>query len=76
MNCTLKISAKILEHEYPIPYKYVIHSPKTKESQDDCYEYLHEYFLANPDRMLKIPREKYHQACGGMFGFIVRCIVV
>ena len=67
MNCSLKISAKILEHEHPIPYKYVIHSPKTRESQDDCYEYLHGHHLADPNRSLKIPKAKYQQACGGMF---------
>jgi len=61
------ISADILEHEYHIPYKYVIHSPKTGESQEDCYEYLHEYHLWDPNRLLWIPEDDYQQAYGGMF---------
>ena len=69
MNCTLKISAEILKQ--PIPYKYVIHSPKTKQNRDDCYEYLHEHHSMNPNRLLRIPKEKYQQAYGRMFVYYV-----
>lgn len=66
MKGTLSIDAKIFEHERAIAYKYVVHSPKTRESQDDCYEYLHEHHLANANRLLKVPKQRYQQACGGM----------
>ena len=57
MNCTLGISAELLKQS--IPYKYVIHTPKTKQNRDDCYEYLHEHHSMNPNRLLRIP--KYQQ---------------
>ena len=62
MVCTLQIDAAILK--YPIPYKYVIHSPKM-EHQDDCYEYLQGYSW-DPNRCLQVAVDKYKQACGGM----------
>ena len=64
MNCNLKISAEILKR--PIPYKYVIYSPKTKQNRDDCYEYLHEHHSMDPNRLLRIPI-KYQQAYGCTF---------
>ena len=62
MTCTLQIDAAILKN--PIPYKYVIYSPKM-EHPDDCYEYFHAY-SGNPNRCLQIAPSKYQQAYGGM----------
>lgn len=39
MICTFpNFDVEILKH--PLPYKYVIHSPKAKKDEE-CYEYLH-----------------------------------
>ena len=68
VNCTLRISAELLKQS--IPYKYVIHTPKTKRNRDDCYEYLHEHHSMNPNRLLRIP--KYQQEYGRKF---VHCTI-
>lgn len=40
MSCTFKtFDVEILK--YPLPYKYVVFSPKTKRGDNNCYEYLH-----------------------------------
>jgi hypothetical protein len=40
MVCTFEnFNTEILKT--PLPYKYVIHSPKEKKPEVDCYEYLH-----------------------------------
>ena len=62
MTCTLQIDVTILK--YPMPYKYVIYSPKMVHP-DDCYEYYHVYSW-NPNRCLLIAQEKYLQLCEGM----------
>lgn len=48
-----------------LPYKYVIHSPKEKES-DDCYEYLHAHSTRWIDynRCLVVPAEDRHFPTG------------
>ena len=61
MTCTLSIDADILKS--PVPYKYVVYSPK-KENEDDCYEYLHGYGW-DPNRCLRIPQNKLSKAYGG-----------
>lgn len=42
-----------------VPYKYVIHSPKSANNDDDCYEYLHAYLPSKNEfnRCLLIPPE-------------------
>ena len=62
MTCTLNIDADILKN--PVPYKYVVYSPKM-ENKDDCYEYLHGYGW-NPNRCLRIPQNKFSKAYGGI----------
>ena len=49
----------------PLPYKYVIHSPKEKES-DDCYEYLHAHSTRwmEFNRCLSVPVEDRHFSTG------------
>ena len=63
MTCTLSINADLLE--IPVPYKYVVYSPKM-EKEDDCYEYLHGYG-GNPNRCLRISENKFSKAYGGTY---------
>ncbi len=56
MRCTLVIEAKLLQ-DHPLPYKYVVFSPKM-EKVDDCYEFLHSYASANPNRSLVLRKAK------------------
>ena len=41
--------------KYPLPYKYIVHSPKS-EKDHNCYEYLHGH-TKEFDRCLNIPHE-------------------
>ena len=58
MTCTFDTFDKqLLKH--PIPYKYVVNSPKMKHD-NDCYEYLHAHAKGQTqyNRCLHIPREQ------------------
>jgi len=67
MTCTLQIDAVVLQH--PIPYKYVIYSPKM-EHEDDCYEYLHGY-KSNPNRCLEINQPAHGGVCDSNFSLYI-----
>ena len=51
--------------ERPLPYKYVIHSPKEK-NPEDCYEYLHAHTSRwyEYNRCLVIPAKDRHFRTG------------
>lgn len=71
MTCTLSIEAELLKG--PVPYKYVIFSPKMI-GEDDCYEFLHSfagYIDPDPNRCLYIDRNKFAQARGGNVLYIM-----
>jgi hypothetical protein len=61
MVCTFEnFDKEILE--MPLPYKYVIHSPK-EQKPEDCYEYLHAHSLSywnEYNRCLVIPAKDRH----------------
>ena len=64
MSCTFEnFDVEILKT--PLPYKYVIHSPKVKKSED-CYEYLHAFSNRwhEYNRCLVIPAQDRHFPTG------------
>ena len=65
MTCAISFDAELLKK--PIPYKYVIFSPKMKR-KDDCYEFLHSFSERashDPDRCLSITGTEHSKAIGG-----------
>ena len=65
MTCAISFDAELLKK--PIPYKYVIFSPKMKR-KDDCYEFLHSFnerASDDLDRCLLITRIEHSKAIGG-----------
>ena len=76
MTCTFKnFDVEILKH--PLPYKYVVHSPKAKKSED-CYECLHahtSHWHKEFNRCLFIPPQK-RPAPGGTCTMYVMMIIV
>ena len=55
----------------PLPYKYVVHSPKVKKTED-CYEYLHAHSTnwCEYNRCLVIPAEDQHFLAGKCKGMM------
>lgn len=70
MACTLHIDKEILQH--PIPYKYVIESPKTRRD-GNCYEYLHAHASRwrEYNRCLSISAIEGRYPIGNMICFIL-----
>lgn len=57
MECTFRnVDVEILKR--PLPYKYVVHSPKADKDQN-CYEFLHAYSSNRNEfnRCLVVPPE-------------------
>ena len=51
MSCTFEtFNGGILKSQQPIPYKYVVHSNKTKDDPNSCYEFLHSHATNNEDK--------------------------
>lgn len=66
MTCQLTIDADILRG--PVPYKYVINSPKTKGDMNMSYELIHfpnAGYQPDPNRALCISGKKWEQCYGG-----------
>ena len=78
MSCTFEFfDGEILKCCQPIPYKYVVHSPKTKDDPKNCYEFLHSHASHGQvkDRCLFIPSKGLGQVMQGDYIFLVITVV-
>ena len=63
MICTFETFDKEIL-QAPLPYKYVIHSPKSKKREEtECYEYLH-WKNQECNRCLDVPAVDRHFTTG------------